>query len=134
MWSYGPCTVMGHLASKANGRRWRGPGHSIKSQAALDFVSTFPLQLPTRKDAPFDKPVAMYVWAYYRDMRRDLDIALLQDCIQKAHIIENDRQIVEIHARRFVDKERPRVIFELREAGWMTGPGNHRFEDWVESL
>ncbi len=137
LWTYGPKTVMGHLASKANGRKRVSAGgrsRFIKSEAARDFASTFPLQLkpPTR---PFDGPVAMYAWVYYRDERRDLDIALLQDCIQNAGIIVNDRQIKEIHAKRFVSKSAPKVVFELREIP----PASllDRFMawvDWVEEL
>ena len=119
-WSFGPVTVKGHLASKSNSRRKTNWGGVIKSQAALDFEESFAWQVKRRPEA-FLGPVALFVWAYYQDNRRDLDIALLQDQIQagsaekpKANIILNDRQIVEIHAKRFVDKNNPRVIFELR--------------------
>ena len=120
-WSFGPVTIKGHLASKSNSRRKTNWGGVIKSQAALDFEDAFAWQLK-RQPVAFTGPVALFVWAYYKDRKRDLDVALLQDQIQagsaekpKANVIQNDRQIVEIHAKRFVDKENPRVVFELRE-------------------
>jgi Holliday junction resolvase RusA-like endonuclease len=106
---------MGHLASKSNGRRPRR-GRWIKSQVALDFVDAFAWQIALhRPKTAFTGNVALFAWVWYADRRRDLDIALLQDQIQNAGIIKNDRQVIEIHAMRFVDKHKPRVKFELRE-------------------
>lgn len=92
----------------------------IKSAAALGFEQVFARQVK-RQPKAFTGPVALFVQVYYQDRRRDLDIALLQDQLQagtadhpKANIILNDRQIEEIHAKRFVDKNNPRVVFELR--------------------
>lgn len=49
--------------------------------------------------------------------RKDLDnsFKLLLDCLQQCGAIKNDRQCVEIHARKFVDKVNPRVEFTLTE-------------------
>lgn len=113
-WSYGPTTILSHLASKSNSRRKTNWGGVIKSEAAMSFEHDFFLQCIGKKEA-YPGPVSMSVHVYYADNRRDLDISLLQDCIQKAGIIKNDRQIQEIHAWRHVDKEKPRVIFELCE-------------------
>jgi Holliday junction resolvase RusA-like endonuclease len=40
---------------------------------------------------------------------------LLLDCLQQCNAIKNDRQCVEIHARKFVDKVKPRVEFTITE-------------------
>jgi len=114
-WSYGPVVVKGHLASKSNGRRKAWGGRIIKSAAALDFLEAFAWQVKAPKEGPFAGPVSITAWVYYADRRRDLDTSLLQDAIQAAGIIENDRAILEQHAFRFVDKANPRVVFRLDE-------------------
>lgn len=105
-------TVLGHLASKSNGRRKTTWGGVIKSEAAMEFEDDFFKQVPYAK-VPMLGPIRMTAHVWYADNRRDLDISLLQDCIQKREILKNDRQIVEIHAFRHVDKAKPRVHFVL---------------------
>lgn len=124
-WTFGPCTIEGQLGSKSNSRRLvltGGKMRSIKSADALAFVDNALRQIP-RPKAPYMGKVALFVRAYYRDGRRDLDVALLQDILQAkmgrqegAGIIKNDRQVVEIHAQRLTDPSRPRVEFYLASA------------------
>lgn len=112
-WRYGPVVVFAHLASKSNGRRNDSTGRSIKSEIAFEFADAFAAQVDT-PPLPYLGPVKMTVQAYYPDRRRDLDISLLQDCIQKAGIIANDRLIEKIDAERWLDRAGPpRVIFWL---------------------
>ena len=114
-WSWGPFTFEGQLCSKSNSRRIVKFGNrlaSIKSAESLDFVERFVALVPKPKE-PYAGDMTMHVWAYYKDRRRDLDVALLQDSLQKARVIQNDRSIVEIHAYRLLDKENPRVVFKL---------------------
>ena len=114
-WEWGPFTFPGQLCSKSNSRRIVKFGNrlaSIKSAESLDFVQRFCALVPKPKE-PYAGDLKMEVWAYYADRRRDLDVALLQDSMQKAGIIKNDRSIVEIHAYRLIDKESPRVVFRL---------------------
>lgn len=124
MLRYGPVTILGELASKSNSRQIVRFGSRMgvrKGDDALAWVKGCLLQLG-RCPTTYGGPVAMQVFAYYKDNRRDLDIALLQDCLQDkmgkakfgAGIIVNDRQIKEIHAFRRIDKDRPRVEFSLR--------------------
>lgn len=112
--------VFGHLASKSNSRRKTNWGGVIKSKPAMQFEKDFAKQVARPKEA-YEGPVALLVAVWYEDRRRDLDISLLQDCIQKAGIIKNDRQIIEIHAYRGIDKKQPRVQFllEARDEQWM---------------
>lgn len=111
IWSY-ERTVLGHLASKSNSRRKTNWGGVIKSESAMQFCDDFDKQVPMARQACL-LPVKMTVTIWYQDARRDLDVSLLQDCIQKRGIIGNDRQIVEIHAFRLVDRKKPRVHFRL---------------------
>jgi Holliday junction resolvase RusA-like endonuclease len=124
VWTYGtalvPRVVVGELCSKSNGRQIVRFGHrlaSIKGDKARQYVVDFMRQVPVSKTPLVDEPVALYARCYYKDNRRDLDVALLQDCIQKACIINNDRQVKEIHAWRYLDKLWPRVEFWLSRIG-----------------
>lgn len=113
-WSFGPQTMPGQLCSKSNSRRIVRMGNriaSIKSAESLVYVTTFCRLF--KQAVPFEGDCKLIVEVYYKDRRRDLDIALLQDCLQTAGIILNDRQVVEIEARRFIDKLSPRSVFRL---------------------
>ncbi len=113
MWSYGPIVAVGALASKSNSRQKTSHGF-IKSNGALEFCDAFAWQVRPPKEA-FVGLVALYAVAYYPDWRKDLDLALLKDCIQKAGIIKNDRSIVKEVGMRGIDKKNPRVVFMLHE-------------------
>jgi Holliday junction resolvase RusA-like endonuclease len=62
---------------------------------------------------PFAGEWKLLVNVYQENRRRDLDIELLADALQRFGVIENDRHIWEKHCRRFIDKENPRVEFAL---------------------
>lgn len=124
-WTFGPVTMPGELASKSNSRQIVKIGNMtrlIKSKDARHYMQNFK-QLFYRQDRiPFEGSVRMLAVCYYRNRVRDLDVALLQDCLQEgdlkklgAGIIKNDRQVVEIHAIRMIDKDNPRVVFTLEE-------------------
>lgn len=52
---------------------------------------------------------------YYPNMRFDLDncLKILLDCLQKTNVIKNDNLCTRIVANKFIDKDRPRIEFEL---------------------
>lgn len=68
----------------------------------------------THQMAQLDK---QEVDVYHENMRPDLDngFKILLDCLQSCKTIKNDRQCVEIHARKLVDKLNPRIEFTLEE-------------------
>jgi hypothetical protein len=125
IWTYGPRLVLGNLSSKSNNRQigkiWRvgkdgakklSP-FSRKSDSALLWTDDFLKQVPRPKQA-YNAPVFLSVSIYYSSRRPDLDIALLQDAIQKAGIIVNDRWVEKLYVQKNISKSRPRVIFELK--------------------
>ncbi len=124
IWTYGPKIMPGQLCSKSNSRQIvtiNGRPAIIKNKEAREYVKTF-VRLFFNPGIPFEGNLRMTVTAYYQDRRRDLDIALLQDCLQEgsrtnpgARVIKNDRQIIEIHAFRKLDKLNPRTVFSLEE-------------------
>lgn len=116
--------VHGTLESKSNSRRIVGRGKkkkSIKSENAITYADNAILQLKKIKNnmgwPTFEIDVTLAVLVHYPNARRDLDIELFCDCLQKAEIIANDRQIVEKHACVATRKSKePRLIFVLRDA------------------
>ena len=114
--------VYGELGSKSNSRKVVRFGNRtavIKSDTARQYCKDFLKQVGANRK-PYEGPVKLTAICYYKDMRRDLDIALLQDLLQEgtpknpgACFIKNDRQIRHIEAIRKVDKDEPRVEFKL---------------------
>ena len=52
---------------------------------------------------------------YYENQRPDLDnsMKILLDCLQECKAIVHDRNCVKITAEKFIDKDNPRIEFEL---------------------
>jgi len=103
-------TIIGEPASKANSRRLvtiGGKPRVIKSKKALDYSKQFEKQArPPAQPITGDVKMAVKIW--YKTRRPDLDPSLIMDLLQKVGVIENDRQIKEIHAVHALDKENPR--------------------------
>lgn len=112
--------ILGELCSKSNSRRvvLRGKHpRVIKSQKALDYEYSSLSQIKTQLATPemILGPVSLEFHVYYGSRRPDLDISLIQDILQTAGIYKNDRQVVEIHAFKYLDKENPRVLARIHE-------------------
>ena len=60
---------------------------------------------------------------FYRSNLPDLDNALkiLLDCLQMTKTIDNDRYCTKIVAEKFVDKENPRIEYEIVPEGSAEG-------------
>ena len=61
--------------------------------------------------------VGVYIDFYFPDNRKDIDGCLKAtlDCLNKL-VWEDDRQVVELHVYKNIDKENPRTEIEVREA------------------
>lgn len=126
-------TIYGEPGSKSNSRRITRFGKHprlIKSDKALKYEVVAFEQLETLLEShePFEEPVRLTVDIYFASRRPDLDVALIQDILQKrVHrktgklickgVYLNDRQVKEIIARKFLDKENPRseILVEVLE-------------------
>ena len=111
-------TVLGNVPSKSNGYKVitiHGHGSLGKTKALKDYERAFFLQFPGR-GANIAEPFVLAVDVYYASNLPDLDNALkvILDCLQQCKAIKNDRLCVEIHARKFVDRARPRVEITLQ--------------------
>ena len=111
--------IDGELCSKSNSRRivnWGGRPRIIKSQKALDYVASSLPQIARQKKHPMlENYLSMEIHVWYKSKRPDLDVSLIQDVLQEAGVYKNDRQIVEIHAFKYWDKEKPRVLVRIHE-------------------
>ena len=114
--------IEGEPASKANSRR-QVPRRtktgrifiaSIKSAKALSFsecaVQTLALRRPKQ---PFECDLIMECRIWYASRRPDLDASLVEDSLQRAGIIFDDRQLREKHLYWGLDRDRPRVLVVL---------------------
>lgn len=105
-------TIFGNLASKSNSRKLvtiGGRTRFIKSERALSFQQTANLQIPAKYKQHVTKSIKMTAHIYYDSRRPDLDPSLLMDILEKAGVYQNDRQIVEQHLYKHLDKNDPRV-------------------------
>lgn len=113
--------IYGKLYGKANNRKViinkrTGRPMVIKQLGAFTFEKDFMLQVK-KIPVPYKGKVALSALVYYPNNRQDLEIELLKDCIEKAGIVKNDKQIVEyrrIKRSSCPDPIKPRVIFALR--------------------
>ena len=110
--------IYGQVPSKSNFYRIvKVGGHATltKTAALRKYESAFFLQCGLRGQ-DIQEWFELEVDVYYASNRPDLDNALkvILDCLQQCKAIRNDRYCVRIVARKFVDKERPRIEFEVK--------------------
>lgn len=119
--SYPKVTIYGDVVSKSNQYRiitMNGHASLKKSDAVKEYEKKFFLQNPLR-NANIKDFFKIDLDAYFSSNRKDLDGAfkLVLDMLQSSGTINNDRQCVEIHARKFIDKNNPRIEFTIVEVG-----------------
>jgi len=112
-------TIHGQIPSKSNCYRIvtiRGHGSLAKSPALKRYEESFMMQCPLRK-ADIDYRFKLTVDVYNQSDRNDLDnsFKILLDSLQACKAIKNDRLCAEIHARKFIDKENPRITFKIEK-------------------
>lgn len=111
--------IQGQIPSKSNCYKiitLNGHGSLAKQSVLKEYEKSFYLQCSLR-NANISSYFKLNADVYYSSMRPDLDNAfkILLDCLQLCKVIKNDRQCVEIHARKLLDKANPRVEFEIEE-------------------
>lgn len=111
-------TVLGQLPSLKNSRKFvriGGMPRIIKSADALAYQRSFLRQVPSEVKRGWKEPVAMKATIYYSSKRPDLCTAFLQDLIEEAGIVENDRLVwMWDGAVKKFDKNNPRVVLGVR--------------------
>lgn len=112
-------TILGKVPSKSNCYKIISLGkHSslAKKPALKAYENAFFMQCKLR-DLNIKGYFRLKIDIFHENMRPDLDngFKIVLDCLQSCKVIENDRNCVEIHARKFVDKLSPRIEFTLEE-------------------
>ncbi len=105
--------ILGKVPSKSNMNRVitiNGHGSIGKTETMKAYERSFMLQCRNRK-AGIKGFFKLTADVFYENNRPDLDNSLkvILDCLQMCGVILNDRNCIEIHARKFVDKTNPRV-------------------------
>lgn len=113
-------TILGNVPSKSNCYTIIHNGkHSTlaKTVAMKRYEDSFYIQLPpVLRNQLITSYFEFYVDVFYPSQRADLDNSLkvVLDCLQKAKAIKNDNKCVKIVAQKFLDKNNPRIEFEIR--------------------
>ena len=110
--------IRGTVPSKSNSYRIiRVNGHSElgKTDAMKRYEEAFMWQVGAIRGANIKGMFEFYIDVYYPSKRSDLDGCLkaVLDCLQKAKVITNDNNCCLIHARKFIDKDDPRIEFRI---------------------
>jgi len=110
--------VLGQIPSKSNSYRIvtiNGHSSLSKTPAVRKYESNFFLQCGHYRNMNITNYFELYVDVYFPSDRQDLDnsLKILMDCLQSCKVIKNDRQCVKIVAQKFIDKNNPRVEFEI---------------------
>ena len=111
--------IHGQPPSKSNCYRVitiRGHGSLGKTTALKAYEESFFMQCSLRR-LMISKRFKITADVYFKSDQPDLDNAfkVILDCLQSCKAIKNDRLCAEIHARKLIDKENPRVEFEITE-------------------
>lgn len=112
------CKITGTPVSKSNSYRIitiNGHGSLTKTSAMKKYEETFLWQVGNIRDSEIDVPFEFYLDVYFPSKRSDLDgcFKCVLDCLQKAKVIKNDNNCCKIVARKFIDKENPRIEFRI---------------------
>lgn len=113
-----PITIKGNVPSKSNCYKIINiAGHSSlgKSKALKQYEDSFFMQCGHYRNLNISSYFEFHARVYYPSMRSDIDnsLKILLDCLQRTKTIKNDNLCVKVVAEKFIDKENPRVEFEI---------------------
>ena len=113
--------ILGNTPSKSNCYRIIKLGkHASLAKTPLlkKYEESFFWQVGALRDKMISVPFEFHVDVFYPSKRSDLDnsFKVVLDCLQKCKVIKNDNNCSLIHARKFIDKENPRIEFTIKIA------------------
>ena len=116
MKEYPKITIYGQVPSKSNNYK-AGANGFYKSDAVERYERQFFLQCGVYRNLNIEGFFEFYIDVYYTSMRPDLDgmLKAVLDCLQQCRAIKNDNRCVKIVAQKFVDKQNPRIEFNITE-------------------
>lgn len=110
-------TILGQVPSKSNGYKI-GNNRLYKSRELKEYEDLFYCELLRQghliSDTIKDK-FAIEIFVYFQSNRSDLDNSakIILDCLQNCKVIENDRLCHRLIMHKFIDKDNPRIEFEI---------------------
>lgn len=113
--------ILGNTPSKSNCYKIIKLGkHSslAKTPALKKYEDNFYMQVGKYRGAMIDEFFEFEIDVYYPSNRADLDNSLkvVLDCLQRSKVIKNDNKCTKIVARKFIDKNNPRIEFTIKLA------------------
>lgn len=112
--------IFGKPPSKSNTYRVvtiNGHGSIAKTTAMKAYEKSFYLQCNLYRNRNIKGLFELYLDVFLPSQQQDLDNILkgTLDCLQSCKAIANDRNCVKIVAQKFIDKEKPRIEFEIKK-------------------
>jgi Holliday junction resolvase RusA-like endonuclease len=110
-------TILGQVPSKSNGYKI-GNNRLYKSKELKEYEHYFFLAMLQYKYMfiePIKDKFAIEIFVYFQSNRSDLDNSakIILDCLQDCKAIENDRLCHKLTMHKFIDKDNPRIEFEI---------------------
>lgn len=113
--------ILGQVVAKANNYvavpSKGGARRIIKADNVRAYEKSFKRQCKVYAGKMIDRAFKLEIVVYFQTRAADLDNALktLLDCMQQCRCITDDKLCAEIHARKAIDPNNPRVVFALHE-------------------
>lgn len=110
--------ITGNCPSKSNCYKVvtiRGHASLSKTKALKAYEDRFYIQCDKYRNAGIAGYFELHLKVFYPSQRSDLDNSLkvVLDCLQRVKAISNDNKCTKIIAEKYLDKERPRIEFEI---------------------
>lgn len=110
-------TILGQVPSKSNGYRIAN-NRLYKSKELKDYEHYFYIKMLKYRIQiiePIKEKFSIEIFVYFQSNRSDLDNAakIILDCLQSCRVIENDRLCFRLVMHKFIDKDNPRIEFEI---------------------
>jgi Holliday junction resolvase RusA-like endonuclease len=110
-------TILGQVPSKSNGYKI-GNNRLYKSRELKEYEERFFWQYATatgRQIETIKEKFAIEILVFFQSNRSDLDNSakIILDCLQNCKAIENDRLCHRLTMHKFIDKDNPRIEFEI---------------------
>ncbi len=107
-------TIKGQVPSKSNGYKI-GNNRLYKSSLLKEYEYIFAFQIKKHLKEPINEPFKIWIHVYFQSNRSDLDNAakVILDCLQSCGMIENDRLCSILVMEKHIDKDNPRIEFEI---------------------
>lgn len=110
--------IKGNVPSKSNCYRVTSKGkyaRIYKAKALKDYEKSFALQCSIHKGLNIQTHFKLILDVFYPSVRADLDnsLKIVLDCLQTCEAVSNDRNCIAIEANRYVDKDNPRIEFQV---------------------